>query len=156
MSNNKNEIKLLDFIVNCWKVIPTNVLYATCAEPIMVINDHLDKCGFIYSFCKLDNPSEPELVETNSACFKVFRLNVLSFTEPIGFIFIPTLPESYKLRYNPFSVVATNNNVTTKSFQNIEKKVLFSYDELELVWLSNGVEIISNIWSKMGIYPEGE
>lgn len=152
----KIDEKVIDYAIENWQKIPTNSLYAINADSKLILHNLYKECAFVYSFYRIDNPPEPELVEVDSPCFKIYRLSVLTLSKPVGFIFIPTLPEGYFIRYSPYCVIATNKDIDYKSFNKIESRLLFSYDELEMVWMSNGVEVISDIWSKMGIFPEGD
>lgn len=144
----------LEYAKTNWKVFTPNLMYPISSKPDLILK-HYEKCSYVYSFYRVDTPNET-LLDVNSLYFKIYKMNTLKLPVIVGFTIIPTLPTDYFIRYTPYSIVASRKGVTEKDIKNSERKVIFSHECFEIVYYSCGVEIISDLWSRMGVSPEGD
>ena len=141
--------KKLKYFSKMWNSFPLNLIYLTSEGNSLVPKK--EDSVYVYSLYKVDNPFYEEL-KTKSVCFRIFLFTVLGIKEPVGFLFIPTLPEEYILRYTTMALVATLPNASKKSIIESNRKVLFKNSGIELIRLTCGTEIITDLGYKMNIY----
>ena len=123
----------LNILCKKWHTFPQNVLYLTSKQDLVV---NPNKGVFVYSIHHTTNPVYKKL-KVASLYFRVYTFHAdVNNTEPSGYAFFPTIPNDFKVRYNPIAVVATGPQATLSAVLNAEKKSLLSNDYLEMIWLS--------------------
>ena len=146
--------KDIDYAKANWGSFTPNLFYPISSSSSIILKD-FNRCSYVYSCYRLKALKE-KLVECNSIYFKVHQFLTLKKSVVAGFIISPTLPKDYFVRYTPFAIVASNKSISNEDIKNSERRVLFSHSSFEIIWFSCGVEVISDIWQRMGITSCGE
>jgi hypothetical protein len=76
--------------------------------------------------------------------------------EPVGYCFFPSIPENFKLRYTPMAISITGPTCTKDAVLKSERKLAYSNEYVDLIWLSCGAEIVTDLGSRLGVYLLGE
>lgn len=144
---------VLNYLSKSWHLFPVKCLHMTSETDAIVLNPQ--ESVYIHSMHRVTNP-EPRLVEVNSLCFRLYEFRSITVNSPVGYAFIPVLPPDYMLRVTPYSITATHSDVDIESLEKSDRKILLQTKNFEMLWLSCGVEIISDLWKRMGVFPLGE
>ena len=143
----------LEHLEQCWNDFPKRTFYSTSENSDLLLN--IKSSMFVFSVNRgLNITFKP--VDINLVCFEIYAAYTLNITEPIGYVIIPTIPDDYRVRYTPVSLTATNKSVTAEAIISSEMKSLLETKYLEIVWYSCGVEIIADVWQRLGVYPNGD
>jgi hypothetical protein len=141
--------KKLKHAKKLWDIFPTYSIYPTSEKQTPIID--YNKAFFIYALHKVKKPRYSE-IKLDLSCFRIFSFSVLYYKEYVGFAFIPTLSSSYIIRYTPTAVVATHPDATEEAVRNSEKRLIFHNNAIEILKLSCGTEIITDLGHRMNVY----
>lgn len=139
----------LDFIVNNWKVFPTHCFYKTSETSDLILDNHASM--FVYSINKVSNP-QPILENVGSTKFRIYKLRLLEYSNPVGYIFIPIITKKSIVRHTPYSVTNTYKGLDREKFENSQISALLETNYFELLWFSCGIEIATDLTIRMGCY----
>lgn len=140
---------LEDFISKNYNLFPVNLFYKTSNNKKLLLSNK--NSVYIYSIHKVSFP-EVKISSIVMQYFKVYECIDPAYSKPVGFVFKPTLPKGCIIRYTPYAVVATTKNVTSETFDSSSKDFIFSDDNISILNMSCGCEIISDLSSKLGIF----
>jgi len=148
----KKDKKIIQYITNNWQVFPNKVIYPTDYSSVLVLD--LEKSVFIYSLSAISNPIITA-INCNSLYFRIYKVGELGIKEAAGYIFVPLIPDKFKLRYTPFMLSITGPNSTKENvLENSERKIIFDSEFLQVLWISCGAEIITDLGNKLNINLE--
>lgn len=142
-----NKDKILTFVSDNWEMFPKSCFYQTSYKGELVFNNK--KCIYLYSLHKIKDVRIESYLTT--LFFHVYKVFPKDFKEIAGFIFIPSIPKKYKIRYTPVLISVTGPEVNEAVIAGSESKVLIE-GEVLMLWYSCGVEVITNLGEKMGVY----
>jgi hypothetical protein len=143
----KKDREALTFVRDNWHIFPTYSIYTTSEKRNLIGANNI----YLYSFHKVRRPII-NVVNVKTTYFRVYEVTARSLTEPVGLIFFPTLPEGYILRHTPVVLSATGPKASSEAVQRSERKILYSKEAVEILWMSCGVEIITDLGEKLGIH----
>ncbi len=142
-------VKEKRFVQDNYDMFPVKTLYKTNSNKNLIIDNN--DSFYIYAIHKVKNP-EIEDLEVSLQFFQVFKCLDLEYTNPVGYIFVPTLPKGYIIRYTPVAVVATGSNVSSETFDSSTRESVYKDDHIEILHLSCGCEVITDLSLKLGVW----
>lgn len=145
----KKDARTLKYLADNWKLFPSYSFYATSRKHNIILNPN--KSVYIYSLHKV-NDIKPMLVNTNLLYFRLYVFKKLGFSNPVGYAFIPTLPDNHIIRYTPVCITATSPKATQDAVINAERRIIYNTDWFDIMWLSCGCEVITDLANKLGVY----
>lgn len=138
----------LKYLKKMWHIFDTYSIYQTSdSNSLLTDNSQL----YIYSLHKVKKPKFKR-IKLDLACFKLYEFTIKDIKEPVGFAIIPNLPNKYILRYTPLSLVATNPSATKERVENADITIIYKNQWIEVLRLNCGVEIITDLGNKLGLY----
>lgn len=140
--------KQLNFAKDNWYMFPLKTFYQTSCVPIL--NLDANTSIYIYSLHCINNPKF-EKVPLNLKCFSVFKFKMLGISQEVGYCFIPTLPDSYLIRYTPILIAATHSKVSKGVMESSDKRVVYSTKYFDIAQYSCGVEVVTDLTVKLGV-----
>ncbi len=144
--NINKEKESLDYIKKFWNNYPLNRIYRTCNNNSILLNSK--NSFYVYSKHRVD--CDYKLLELNSLYFKAYKFLNKDFGLPIGYVFFISIPnKNYKIRYTENVLAVTNNQSTYENVHNAERRTLYSDDSIDIKYLSCGVELVTNLSSKL-------
>ncbi len=141
----------LNFLSENWNIFPTGCIYKT--SPTFSFIPKEKQSIYVFSFFKISKPVIKKL-NTKSLCFDIYQLSKEDYSEPVGFCFIPSAPKNYLIRPTPIALAAVSPACTKKDIEESERKIIWENKAIQILWLSCGTEIVTNLASTMKIYLE--
>lgn len=143
------DIKL---VKSLWKMFPNNIIYSTSSSKGLITKE--EENIYIYSIHRVNN-IKIRKINIGSTFFEVYQVKADPFSVknsiPVGYIFVP-LRNHKKLRYTSVTLSASNDTATKEAVLCCERKTLLS-DNIYLIWLSCGAEIVTILPTILGVYP---
>lgn len=140
-------LKELDYVMDNWSLFPQYCFHKTSCSNII----DLDTNKSIYTYILHNVQSlKPKKMELSTSLFKCYQFTSLAVKTPVGYCFIPQLPEDFIVRFTPVCISATGPSMTKEKIEKAEKRVLHSC-EFDIVQLSCGAEVITDLAVKLGI-----
>lgn len=145
----RNAVKRqLTFVKDNWGIFPLKTFYQTSCLPVLNLDPNTSV--YVYSLHCINNPKFEE-VPLGLKCFSVFKFKLLGVSQEIGYCFVPTLPDSYIIRYTPIMIAATSPKVTKKALENSDKKVVLGSRHFDVAQFSCGAEVVTDLTVKLGV-----
>ncbi len=137
------------FVSSTWELFPTKLIYRTNSNKNLIIDN--SNSIYIYSIHSVKKP-DIEKLDITTQFFQVYKCIDLEFTNPVGYLFIPTLPTDYIIRYTPFVLTATGPNVTEETYQSSSKEIIYKDKHISILHMSCGCEAITDLSAKLGVF----